>query len=259
LTPLELEAVMATTAVNEVWGVGRQISKQLNEGGITTVLELARLDSAMVKGHWSVVMERTVRELQGTPCIELDHAPQPKQEIACTRSFGHPVTELTDLSEAVTEFACRAAVKLRKQGSQVGQVLVFIRTSPFRKDPQYSRSTTVPLRRPSADTAEILEGALAGLRAIYRSGFKYAKAGVMLLDLLPDNVQQRELDLEDDDAKDRGKLMSALDALNQRYGRGTVLMASAGVAGDIRLWSMKQNRRTPGYTTCWNDMPVVRA
>ena len=81
----------------------------------------------------------------------------------------------------------------------------------------------------------------------------------MLLDLLPDNVQQRELDLEDEDAKDRGKLMSALDALNQRYGRGTVLMASAGVAGDIRLWSMKQERRTPGYTTCWEEMPMVRA
>jgi DNA polymerase V len=259
LTPVELEAVMAMTAVNEVWGVGRQITKQLNEGGITTVLELARLDPAMVKGHWSVVLERTVRELQGIPCIELDHAPQPKQEIACTRSFGHPVTELMDLSEAVTEFAGRAAVKLRKQGSQVGQVLVFIRTSPFRKDPQYSCSTTVPLRRPSADTAAILESALAGLRAIYQSGFKYAKAGVMLLDLLPDNVQQRELDLDDGDAKDRGKLMSALDALNQRYGRGTVLMASAGLAGDIRLWSMKQNRRTPGYTTCWDDMPVVRA
>jgi len=100
-----------------------------------------------------VVLERTVRELQGTPCIDLDHAPQPKQEIACTRSFGHPVTELADLSEAVTEFASRAAVKLRKQGSLASQVLCFIRTSPFRKDPQYSRSTTVPLRRPSADTA----------------------------------------------------------------------------------------------------------
>lgn len=155
LTPPELDAVMAATAVNEVWGVGRQISRQLNEGGITTVLELARLDPAMVRGRWSVILERTVRELQGTPCIELEHAPAPKQEIACTRSFGHPVTDLMDLNEAVTEFASRGAAKLRKQGSLAGQVMVFIRTSPFRKDPQYSRSTTVPLRRPSADTALI--------------------------------------------------------------------------------------------------------
>ena len=245
--------------MNEVWGVGRRITAQLNEGGIHTVLDLVRLDPAMVRGRWSVVLERTVRELQGTPCIELEHAPQPKQEIACTRSFGHPVSELADLKEAVTEFASRAAQKLRQQGSLVNQVLVFIRTSPFRQDPQYSRSTITPLRRPSADTAVIVSAALAGLRAIYRPGFKLAKAGVMLLDLQSAAVQQGELDLQDDDAPDRSRLMTALDELNQRYGRGTLLMASAGLAGDLRAWSMKQERRTPGYTTCWEDMPMVRA
>ena len=259
LPPPELDAVLAATAVNEVWGVGRRITQQLNEAGIHTVLELARLDPALVRSRWSVVLERTVRELQGMPCIELEHAPAPKQEIACTRSFGHPVTALADLNEAVTEFASRAAQKLRKQGSVAAQVLVFIRTSPFRKDPQYSRSTTVPLRRPSADTAVIVSAALAGLRAIYRPGFKLAKAGVMLLDLQPDTVQQGELDLQDDEVLHRGRLMTALDELNQRYGRGTVLMASAGLAGDRRAWAMKQERRTPGYTTCWADLPVVRA
>lgn len=213
----------------------------------------------MVRGRWSVTLERTVRELQGTSCIEFEDAPAPKQEIACTRSFGHPVTELMDLNEAVTEFASRGAEKLRKQGSQAGQVMVFIRTSPFRKDPQYSRSTTAPLRRPSADTALIVAAALAGLRGIYRPDFKYAKAGVMLLDLQSDTVQQGELDFQDDDAQDRGRLMATLDGLNRRYGRGTVLMASAGLAGDKRAWSMKQERRTPGYTTCWADMPVARA
>ncbi len=254
-----LMAVMESTPVNEVWGVGRQISRQLNTAGISNVLELARLDAAMVRRRWSVMLERTVRELQGTCCIDLDHAPAPRQEIACTRSFGHPVTELGGLNEAITEFASRAAVKLRKQGSLASQVLVFIRTSPFRKDPQYSRSTSVPLRRPSADTAALVRAALAGLRAIYRPGFLYAKAGVMLLDLQSDTVQQIELDLQDDDDKDRGRLMTALDELNQRFGRGTVLLASAGLAGQRRAWSMKQERRTPGYTTCWEDMPVVGA
>lgn len=252
---------MAATPVNEVWGVGRQISKQLNDGGITNVLELTRLDAAMVKSRWSVMLERTVRELQGTPCIDLDHAPVPKQQIACTRSFGHPVTEVKDLNEAVTEFASRAGQKLRKQSSLAGQVLVFIRTSPFRKDPQYSRSITVPLRRPSADTAVIVMAALAGLRAIYQPGYIYAKAGVMLMELQSDTVQQIELDLQDDGEQEEGRarLMTALDGLNQRYGRGTVLMASAGLAGERRAWSMKQERRTPGYTTCWEDMPVARA
>ena len=259
LAPPDLQAVLGATAVNEVWGVGRRISKQLMDCGINTVLDLAQLDPAMVRSRWGVVLERTVRELQGTPCIELEHAPQPKKEIACTRSFGHPVTELVDLTEAVTEFASRAAAKVRQQGSQARQVLVFIRTSPFRPEAQYSRSTTVPLRRPSADTTMLVAAALAGLRSIYRPGFQIAKAGVMLLELQPDSVQQGELALEDEEGPDRTRLMKALDDLNQRYGRGTVLMASAGLAGERRVWSMKQERRTPGYTTCWDDMPVARA
>ena len=261
LSPAELQAVLAATAIGEIWGVGRRISAQLIEGGITTALDLARLDPTMVRSRWSVVLERTVRELQGTPCIALQDAPDPKQEIACTRSFGHFITELSDLNEAVTEFASRAAQKLRTQGSQTGQVLVFIRTSPFRPEAQYSRSITVPLRRPSADTALVVAAALTGLQHIYRPGFKYAKAGVMLLELQSDCVQQGELALQVEDERivDRGRLMSTLDELNERYGRGTVLMASAGLAGKRRTWSMKQERRTPGYTTCWDDLAVARA
>lgn len=189
----------------------------------------------------------------------LEDSPSPKKEIASTRSFGHPVTELVDLIEAVTEFASRAAVKLRKQASQANQVMCFIRTSPFRGDAQYSRSITVPLRRPSADTAVIVSAAVDGLRWIYRPGFQLAKAGVMLMDLQPDSVQQGELALEDDGVLDTSGLMTALDGLNQRFGKGTVQMASAGLAGERRVWSMKQERRTPGYTTCWADMLVVRA
>lgn len=261
LTPSELHAVLAATPVNEVWGVGRQLTQQLTAGGVHTVLDLRQLDPALVRSRWSVVLERTVRELQGTACVDLEHQPAPKQEIACTRSFGHPVTELADLNEAVTEFASRAAQKLRKQGSLANQVLVFIRTSPFRQDAQYSRSATVPLRRPSADTAVIVGAVLDGLRTIYRPGFQLAKAGVMLMDLQSDCVQQGELDwdLDGDPEPSRVRLMTSLDDLNQRYGRGTVLMASAGLAGERRAWSMKQERRTPGYTTCWADMPVARA
>jgi DNA polymerase V len=259
LSPQALDAVFAATAVNEVWGVGPRITKQLLEGGVHTVSDLVKLDAGTIRRRWSVMLERTVRELQGTPCIDFEDAPGPKQQIACTRSFGHSVTELASLNEAVTEFASRGAEKLRKQESLAGQVMVFIRTSPFRQDPQYSRSMTVPLRRPSSDTAVIVAAALIGLAAIYKPGFKYAKAGIMLMELQPGSVQQGELDLEGDDARDRDKLMLALDGLNQRYGKGSVLMASAGLGAGRRLWSMKQERRTPGYTTRWEDVPVVRA
>lgn len=258
----ELDEVLAATAVGEVWGVGRRIAAQLQAGGIHTVLDLARLDLGTVRQRWSVVLERTVRELQGQPCVDMDDSPADKQQIACTRSFGHAVTELDDLREAVSEFASRAAEKLRRQRGNTHQVLVFVRTSPFRSDPQYSRSIVVPLVRPSADTTRIVEAAVAGLRCIYKPGFRYAKAGVMLLELQPDSVQQGELELEPEETNQeagKARLMSALDGLNQRYGRGTVLMASTGLDGDRRAWAMKQERRTPQYTTRWEDMPVVRA
>jgi len=260
LTPSALQAVLAATEVREVWGVGRRIEAQLKEGGIHTALDLARLDPAMVRRRWSVVLERTVRELQGLACIALELAPARKREIACTRSFGHPVTHLADLGEAVTEFASRAAHKVRQQGSLAGQVLVFIRTSPFRQQAQYSRSISMPLRRPSADTGVLVAAALRGLRAIYRPGYELARAGVMLLELQPSTVLQGELELQQESAApQRARLMTAIDDLNQRYGRSTVVMASAGLAGDRRVWTMKQERRTPAYTTCWADMPVARA
>lgn len=263
----ELQALMQATEVGEVWGVGRKIGTQLQAAGIHTVLDLAQLDPATVKRRWSVVLERTVRELQGTDCIVLEHEPPAKQEIACTRSFGHAVKALSSLQEAVTEFASRAAQKLRHQNSHAAQVLTFIRTSPFRvQDLQYSRSTVVPLRRPSDDSREITQAALLGLNAIYRPGYNYAKTGVMLLDIRPADQLQQELALDGDDVAGPGggKLMQTLDAINQRFGRGTLSLASAGLtraglAGDLRTWGMKQERRTPGYTTDWEGLAVVRA
>jgi DNA polymerase V len=263
LSPAALAGVFEATEVGEVWGIGRRISKQLNAGGIQTVQDLVRMDPATIRRGWSVLLERTVRELHGMPCIGLDDAPQSKKEIACTRSFGHPVTQLPGLIEAVTEFSSRAAEKVRKQHSLASNVMVFIRTSPFRKDAQYSRSLVVPLLRPSADTGTIIRAAIGGLQAIYRTGYQYAKAGVMLLDLQPDAVAQGELDLGDggtqEKIEDKARLMATFDTINQRFGKGTLKMASAGLDGDRRVWSMKQERRTPAYTTNWADIPVAKA
>ena len=255
----DLDDVLASTLVEEVWGVGRKIGAQLHQCGVHTVLDLARLEPAMVRRRWSVVLERTVRELQGMQCIELDDAPEPKREIACTRSFGQAVTDLPPLVEAVSEFASRAAEKLRKQGSLASQLLVFCHTSPFRPGPRFNKSVVVPLRRPTADTGKLVWAATAGMRRMYEPGYKMAKAGVMLLDLVPGNVLQGELDLEDEDHRDRTQLMVALDALNQRYGKGTVQSGATGGTNKGKDWGMKQERRTPQYTTRWEDVPVARA
>ena len=255
----DLDDVLATTLVEEVWGVGRRIAAQLHESGIHTVLDLARLDPATVRSRWNVVLERTVRELQGMQGIDLDDAPAPKKQIACTRSFGQAITELVPLVEAVSEFASRAAEKLRKHGGLASQLLVFCHTSPFRPGPRFNRSIVVPLRRPTADTGELVSAAAASMRRIYKPGYKMAKAGVMLLDLVPGGVLQGELDLEEEDHRDRTRLMVALDALNQRYGKGTVHSANTGGTNKRQAWVMKQERRTPQYTTRWEDVPVAKA
>lgn len=255
----DLDDVLATTLVEEVWGVGRRIAAQLHESGTHTVLDLARLDPATVRSRWNVVLERTVRELQGMQFIDLDDAPAPKKQIACTRSFGQAITELVPLVEAVSEFASRAAEKLRKHGGLASQLLVFCHTSPFRPGPRFNRSIVVPLRRPTADTGELVSAAAASMRRIYKPGYKMAKAGVMLLDLVPGGVLQGELDLEEEDHRDRTRLMVALDALNQRYGKGTVHSANTGGTNKRQAWVMKQERRTPQYTTRWEDVPVAKA
>ncbi len=272
----ELDAILAATAVGEVWGVGKRIGAQLVEAGVMTVLDLVRLDPVTVRRRFSVVLEKTVRELQGMQCIELDDAPPPKQQIMVSRSFGNAVTRGLDLATAITEFTSRAAEKLRNQQSSAGAVVVFIRTSPFRADDlQYSGSTTVPLVRPTADSAELVASALTGLRRIYRKGYRYAKAGVMLVELQSRCVQQFELDWDAPDAelpvsgaehlvdavrpRDRTQLMTAMDDINRRYGRGSLQLASAGVGAAPRSWSMKQERKTPRYTTEWDEMPIARA
>lgn len=259
----DLDAVLAATDVGEVWGVGPRIGKQLKAAGICSVLDLRQLSASTVRANWSVVLERTVRELQGQPCIGLDDAPSAKQQIACTRSFGQAVTDELPLVEAVSEFASRAAFKLRKQSSLASEVLVFVRTSPFRDTPQYNRSIVVPLVRPTANTSELTAAAVQGLRRIYKTGFQFAKAGVMLLDLIPDNQHQAELVFNEPgvgvSSEGRERLMSAMDMLNERFGRSTVHVASTGAERGAKEWAMKQERRTPAYTTSWSQVAVARA
>lgn len=259
LTTSDLDALFAATEVGEVWGVGRRIGQQLRDAGVNTVLDLTRLSPSMVRGRWGVVLERTVRELQGQPCIGLEDAPPAKQQIACTRSFGHPITELPDLIEAISEFASRAAEKLRRQSSQAGQILVFAHTSPFRPGPRFSKSVVVPLRRPTADSRLLVQSAVAGVRQIYQPGYRLSKAGVMLMDLANDAMAQGELELEPVETRDRTKLMVAMDALNDRYGRGTVHVGSAARHRAPSDWSMRQERLTPQYTTKFSDIPTARA
>lgn len=160
---------------------------------------------------------------------------------------------------SVTEFACRAAEKLRKQGSHTGQVMVYIRTSPFRQQElQYSRNASIPLPSPTSDSAHITQAANAVLKRLYKPGFKYAKASVMLMDLQPATREQLTLDFDEIVPENRTRLMGAMDQINQRHGRGSLKLASAGMGQRVQIWHMKQNFKTSAYTTDWGHLLTVQ-
>ncbi|MEO8807514.1 MAG: Y-family DNA polymerase [Burkholderiaceae bacterium] len=268
MTRTELDQIMRSTDVGSVWGIGRKTSTRLNEAGIRSVLDLVNADVASLRRQFSVVLEKTVLELRGTSCLDVDDAPAPNQQIMCSRSFGEPVTDLPALTEVVSQFAARVAEKLRAQQSVAGAVQVFIRTSPFRRqDAQHSPSITMRLIRPTSDTRLLIATALRALEGMYRPGFNYVKAGVMLVDLSAQAQSQGELDLFatvgrpsiEDAKKSNARLMSAVDVLNQRFGLGSVAVASAVQQGQGARYASKQEMRSPRYTTRLSEIATVRA
>jgi DNA polymerase V len=250
----ERDSILALVDVDEIWGVGRKIGARLKEMGIESVLQFKQVSPSFVRKQFSVVLERTLLELNGIACYGFEDASQPQKQVLCSRSFGHVVYTFDELSQAVTQFVATAAQRLRRQELKANQVQVFIRTSPFKKDdPQYSRAINVPLVSPTSDTLTLVDSALLGLRQIYREGFRYAKAGVLLHELQATSVEQGELFGRD--ATRQAKLMVALDAINDKYGRGTTKI---GAVEQRRTWHMNQDRRSPCYTTDWAALPKVR-
>lgn len=242
--------------VGEIWGIGRRLAPKLHEIGIKTVLDLKQSDPSQLRTRFSVVMEKTIREINGTACIELEEINPPKKQIVSSRSFGIPVSDLTSLEESVSLYISRAAEKIRRQQSYAGSVHVSIRTSPFNeKESFYANGMTIALPRQTDDTILLTKIALWGLRRIYRRGYKYQKAGVMLSELVP--RQYRQLDLFGTiSATDTqsSKLMSIMDQINVRMGRGTLKLASEGFK---QPWKMKQGNKNPNYTTNWDELICV--
>ena len=249
--------LMAAIEVGEVWGVGGRINTYLQAAGIRTVKDLRDTPRAWLRSRFGVVMERTGNELRGISCLALEEVAPPKKEIVSSRSFGQLVHALPDLSEAVANHASSAAEKLRAQGSVCNAIQVFIQTNRFREqDPQYGGSIVIPLPNASADTRLLVRAALFGLKKIYRPGYAYKKAGVMLMGIGEAQVAQGSL-LPEHGADARSKrLMQAIDALNARYGRNTVSVFSVS---SPQPWAMRREAMSPCYTTRWSDLPVAHA
>ncbi len=236
--------------------MGRRISKKLEAMDIKTVLQLADTNLPFIRKHFNVVLERTVRELRGEPCLGLEEFAPTKQEIVCSRSFGGRITEYEDMHQAICSYAARGAEKLRGEHQYCRHVSAFVKTSPFATDePYYGNHACVKLLTPTQDTRDIIGAAIHCLDKIWQPGRRYQKGGIMLGDFFSQGVAQ--LNLFDDNAPraNSEKLMEVLDHLNAKDGSGTLYFAGQGIR---QPWHMKREMLSPRYTTRYSDLPVVR-
>ena len=254
--PLQtINQVLSEIDVGEVWGVGRKLAPKLQALGINSVLDLKQANPERLRQLFSVVIEKTIRELNGTVCIEMEEIAPPKKQIVSSRSFGYPVTDYNSLAESITLYMSRAAEKLRKQNSYAGSVYVFIRTSPFKENQAfYSNGLTIPLPTPSDDTRLLVNAALWGLKQVFRPHYNYIKAGVMLSELVDVNGVQTDLFSQLQVSLKSTKLMGVLDGINNKMGKESIKLASEGFK---RPWKMKQGNKSPSYTTRWKEVPII--
>ncbi|EAO0631410.1 Y-family DNA polymerase [Salmonella enterica] len=252
--PRRTEKLLSLQPVEEIWGVGRRISRKLSTMGITTALQLARSNPAFIRKNFNVVLERTVRELNGVSCISLEEAPSPKQQIICSRSFGERVTTYEALRQAICQHAERAAEKLRGERQFCRHIAVFVKTSPFAvNEAYYGNVASEKLLLPTRDTRDIISAAVKALDSIWLDGHRYAKAGVMLNDFTPSGVSQLNLFDEEQPRAQSDELMKVLDRINHS-GKGKIWLAGRGIAPE---WQMKRDMLSPAYTTRWSDIPVA--
>ena len=247
---------MSQLEVGEVWGVGRRIAKRLNAMGVETVLDLRNISIKEIRAQFGVVMERTCNELRGISCLELEDVAPAKQQIMSSRSFGLPVTTLAELREAVASYVSRAAEKLRAQGSVAAAVQVYIQTNRFKEsDLQYSEGLLVPLPDPTDDTRLLASAATLGLGLIFKPGYQYKKAGIMLT-LISDKAKRQQTLFDDPlQRAQSAKLMAAMDAINAEFGRDTV---RTGATGTEKRWAMRSENRSPRFTTRWDELPIAK-
>ena len=250
-TTKEIREALRNTPIRDVWGVGRRLGEHLNQAKINNALQLADVDPRYIKRKFSVVLERTVRELRGQRCLNIENNTSAKKQIVVSRSFGNRVADLKTLRPIISNFAVRAAEKLRNEKQKCSQVSVFVRTSPFSDHkPQHTGYKSIDLLTPTNDTRDILIAAKKALLPIFRSGYDYAKAGILLSRFTNETTKQYSLFKDPDEPKENSKFMKYIDQLNNYETQ--IYFASQ----NTKKWSpMKQNMTSPKYTTDWYDLP----
>lgn len=244
--PVKRDWVLRNTDVAEVWGVGRKMKLHLDVMGIKSAMNLAKADLWTLRKKFSIVIEKTARELGGRPCLELDEPDPPKQEICCSRMFSRRLTELPPIKEAVATYMMRASEKLRAQNSLCRKVRVCIRTGMFNpEEARYANGVVVDMPYPTDDVRLLTKAAIDAVDRIYRTGFKYSKAEVMLLNLCQHGEYTDDLFATSQPAE-ATRVMTVLDEINGRWGRGTLRSASVPSTPD---WAMRREMMSQSYTT----------
>ncbi|WP_416427811.1 translesion error-prone DNA polymerase V subunit UmuC (plasmid) [Pseudomonas sp. App30] len=246
--------VLKKCPASDVWGVGRRMTTHLEGMGIKSAWELSKADPWMLRKRFSVVIEKTARELAGTPCLELDEPDPPKREICCSRMFGKRLTDVVPIKEAVATYMARATEKLRAQQSLCKKVRVSIRTGFFNPDEaKYANGVVVELPYPTDDTRLMTKLAVEAVDRIYRTGFKYSKAEVLLLSLCQKGEYTEDLFSISQPAATE-KVMGLMDAINGRWGRGTMRLASVPTNPD---WGMRREMMSQSFTTRLDQLWTV--
>lgn len=248
---LRQRRLMAITPANEVWGVGTRLYARLRALGIETALDLADADPKRMRKQFSVVLEKTICELNAESCLSLQDDTPMKKQILCSRSFGEVVTEKPVMKQLLSGYVARAAEKLRAEHQECGHIQIFTRTSLFRNDAsQYSNAASTRFPAPTHDTRTITKAAMSLLDQIWKDGVHYAKAGVMLSELSASRVKQGDM-IEALGEQTSSKLMELMDTINNGKSGG-VWLASQGQKSP---WTMKREHLSPAYTTQWSDLP----
>ncbi|EMG6525846.1 MULTISPECIES: translesion error-prone DNA polymerase V subunit UmuC [Providencia] len=247
--------LLSLIPIEEVWGIGRRISAKLRIMGVNTALDLANAPVATIRKTFGVILERTLRELNGEPCIELEEVRKIKQQILCSRSFGQKVLDIETMRKAVCDYAERAAEKLREEKQRCKIIGLFIQTSRHASGEDYANSINIKLEYPSSDTRDIINVAMRGLNTIWRDGYRYYKAGIILSDFTDSDVTQFDMFSTQKPFRNSDELMKTLDAIN-KSGQGKVWFASKG--GDSG-YKMKREMLSPAYTTNFDELRVVKS
>lgn len=251
--PVRRDKLLKVAPVDEVWGVGRRLSKSLEVMNIKTAWDLAKADTGMIRKTFGRVLERTARELGGEEWLRMHQAPDLKKEICSSKMFGTKLKQIEPIREALASYVARAAEKLREQGSLAEQMVINLQTSGFVEDNQrYFNSARCVLPHPTNDTLLMTQAANQALNRIFRKGYAYSKVGILLTNLVQSDEYTPDLFAEPP-RKNCDQLMAAIDQLNQRYGRGAVRVGAIWPGG--RPWHMKREMLSPAYTSSWRELP----